>query len=64
MLMEDFKQWQKNSRVHHEDQETFEIFLEEYTFGKGFAELINDLAWQLYEMQVIIEGFLEDQDYA
>jgi hypothetical protein len=68
MLMDEFKTWRYRSDNHsalgsEESPDNFSIFYQEYTVGKNFMEMLNDLAYQIYELQTCMEGILEEGNY-
>ena len=68
--MEEFKKWRHNpeniSSLKDEDSEdNFDIFYQYYTLDKqlgSFQAVITDLAYQIYELQVCVEGLIQDQE--
>ena len=67
MLMERFNEWryqQDNVNVFRNEKifDNFSIFYQEDCIGKGFMEILCDLAYQIYELQTCVEGLLEDNE--
>lgn len=64
MFMDQFEKWDKvdGSKHDYEMEDRFSIFYQQQMAGKSFFEMLYELAYQMYEMQVCIEGLLEDQD--
>lgn len=64
MMMQEYQAWLKSdnkSELGDEDSpDNFSIFYQHNRVGKGFMEMLSDLAYQVYELQVIVEGLLED----
>ena len=64
MLMEKLNAWKMvNNQFGCEvDENLFSMFFQENEFGKTFFENICDLAYEVYQLQICMEGLLEDQD--
>lgn len=67
MMMEEYKAWlanpdNKSSLGDEDSPDNFSIFFQHHCVGKGFMVMLADLAYQIYELQVIVEGLIEDQD--
>lgn len=63
MLMEDFKKWRYNNGSCLEDTiDNFNIFYQQCCLGKSFVEMLADLAYQIHDLQVCVEGLIEDQE--
>lgn len=65
MLMQEFKQWRlvpKNiERVKQETlDDQFDIFYKEYFNQVGLNQIILELASQVHDLQICIEGLIED----
>ena len=65
MLMEEFEKWRvdtENKSIFQDqnDATNFSIFFYELTSFMTFKEILEELAWQIYELQVCMEGVLED----
>lgn len=65
MMLEAYQKWLKdpnnNSSLGSEDSaDNFSIFYQHHCVGKGWFEMLADLAYQVYELQVCIDGILED----
>lgn len=65
MLMQKFHEWRTapNNRSHlgsEISRDNFSIFYQEYSAGKNFFEMQEDLAHQIYELQECVEGLIED----
>ena len=62
MLMEALDKWKcdKNMFGCEIDEDLFGIFVQEYFVGKSWVEMFAALAYQTYELQVCMEGLLED----
>lgn len=68
MLMDEFKKWRinpdnKSSLGDQDSQENFDIFCQYYTQQHTFFDMFTNLAYQIYELQVCVEGLLEDQQF-
>lgn len=69
MLIEEFEKWKKSpfgfeyAGQYPDEQDLFGIFYQGHTCGQSIAEVINKLAWQIYNLQVCIEGLIEDQEF-
>jgi hypothetical protein len=57
MLMDEFRHW-----VAHLNPEDFAMFYAQKTKDQDLVEMVSELAEQIEQMQVVIEGLLEDQD--
>jgi hypothetical protein len=65
--MEEFKKWRYDpgnlSCLGDEDSEdNFGIFYQYYTQQQSFFEMLAKLAHQIYELQVCMEGIIQDQE--
>jgi len=65
MLMDEFNSWRldpnNGSSLGEENSENnFSIFYQQYSVGKGFMTMLSVLAHQVYELQVVVEGLIED----
>ena len=69
MLMKDFHKWRmdpKNCSPHHDgcSKECFEEFYCSSTEHKSLLIVMQELAYQIYELQVCIDGLIEDQEFS
>lgn len=67
MLMDEFKKWRylpdNLSSLGTEDSEdNFGIFYQYYTQQQSFFDMLTKLAHQIYELQVCVEGLIQDQE--
>ena len=64
MLMESLERWVKEQNpplsIRDLDEDTFSIFYQEFSAGKTFVEMLCLLAYETYELQVCMDGILED----
>lgn len=62
MLLHQLEKWKNKKQMldYQIDQDIFASFYEEVTNGSDLFEMITTLAYQIYEMQVCMEGILED----
>jgi hypothetical protein len=60
MLIEDFLKYCENKPG---SQEEFDVFFQEHCFGKTFFEMIAMIGWEVYQLQMCMEGLIEDQEY-
>lgn len=61
MLMEEFQKWKESKEcVYDDDRDKFDIFYQHKYACKPFVEIMADLAYQIYHIQVCIEGLVED----
>ena len=64
MLMESLEKWRKSREPmlfrSDIDEDSFSIFFQEHSAGKTFMQMLNDLAMDVYELQVCVDGLLED----
>lgn len=65
MLMHDFEDWgasyaDLNPDCELKEDELFEIFYQQHHVGKGFMLMMCELAFEIYQLQVCVEGLLED----
>jgi hypothetical protein len=65
--MEDFHKWlledNKSCLGSEVSKDNFSIFYQNHTFGQNFAEMLHNLAYQVYELQVCMEGMIEDHEF-
>jgi hypothetical protein len=66
MFLHQVQKWTSGNRSccrnEDVDEDMFGVFYAEQAVGKSFIELMADLAFQTYELQLCVEGLLEDQD--
>lgn len=67
MLMPAFKKWRidpnnKSSLGDEDSEDNFSIFFQHHCFGKNFMDMLSDLAYQVYELQVVVDGLIEDME--
>ena len=65
MLMEYFEAWKKNHFnmvASLPEREQFEAFFEDYDKSDLYYTMTEELGWQIYQLQVCMEGLLADQD--
>lgn len=66
MLMEDIEKWRKKQAPpmfkSDIDEDIFSVFFQEHSVGKGFMQMISELAYEIYELQVCVDGLLEDNE--
>jgi hypothetical protein len=63
MLIEDFKEWMDEDMVT--EREAFSEFFHEICLKDADEDLptiVEELAWQVYQMQLCVEGIIEDND--
>lgn len=60
MFMRDFNQYCERTPGTIDD---FVSFLEDRWKGKPVGEVVLDVSWQLYELQICMEGIIEDLEY-
>jgi len=65
MLWQQYEEWRNNpdnnSMLGDENSsDNFSIFYQQYSVGKGWFEMMADLAYQIAELQTIAEGLIED----
>lgn len=62
MLMIEFDTWRSQQRPDHQesDEDSFETFYEHNYFRKSTVEILKKLAYEIYELQVCMEGVLEE----
>jgi len=65
MLMDEFNNWRldpnnKSSLGDEDSEENFFIFYRHYCRSQGIYGMLSILAHQVYELQVCIEGLIED----
>ena len=65
MFTERLNEWKiKNNTIGCEvDEDIFSIFYQESNVGKGFMQMLCDLAYAIYQHEVCIEGLIEDMEY-
>ncbi len=63
LLLEKFTKWkEKNGPTLNDEEDDFSIFFQEDAVGKSFMEHICDVSYQIYLLQVCVEGLLEDKE--
>jgi hypothetical protein len=65
MLFKDFKEWKVRNDYslftdEEHDRELFDKFLHHHLYTSSLAQVVTDLAWQVYYLQCCMEGLLED----
>lgn len=59
MLLEKFTKFCGEKK---EPEDNFHTFYQQESLGKSFTEMMADLGWQIYQLQVCIDGLIEDQE--
>ncbi len=64
MFIESFDRWRwdpdnKSILGTEESQDNFDIYYMHYTYGMNYMTMFADLAYQIYELQVCVEGLIE-----
>lgn len=64
MLMDEFFKWKKYSAIDckHSEEELFSLFFQEHEAGHTFFQMICNLAYEIMELQVCVEGLIEDSE--
>ena len=66
MLMEAVEKWRKKQAPpmfkSDIDEGIFSIFFQEHCVGKSFMVMLTELAYEIYELQVCVDGLLEDNE--
>lgn len=64
MLMNEYDEWrsEQSADLQEIDEDNFSIFFQQRSFGKTFVEMMALLAYEIYELQVCMEGVVEDMD--
>lgn len=65
MLMDEYVEWkseQKSELLGWDEEDQFSVFYQHRCFGKTFVEMLHALAYEVYELQVCVEGLIEDND--
>jgi len=65
MLYDEFKTWKLREGYSmftddEHDRELFKRFYAHEIHGESMAAIVDDLAWQIYNLQCCMEGLLED----
>ena len=62
MLMQKFEEWKiaKDLIGCEIDEDLFSVFYQEISAGKTFMEMLCLLAYQMYEVQICMEGLIEE----
>lgn len=63
MLMQNYHNWREVGRAKnlpYDDEDLFHFFFNHASHEKSAAKVISDLAYEVYQMQVCLEGMLED----
>ena len=66
MMQTQFTRWRlKNKRCSlcNDTEDNFSIFFHEQFVDKDLMEIMSDMAYQIYQMQVCIDGLIEDQEH-
>jgi len=65
MLMEEFEEWIEDEEIGElmpeDDKDNFSLFYQRYCTGKMLPEILCAIAYEVYHLQVCIEGLIEDQ---
>jgi hypothetical protein len=61
MLIQDFHNWL--NELEEGDIEAFKIFYRETRNPMYISESIEELAWEVYQLQECMEGILSDLEY-
>ncbi len=65
MLLDEFNKWcltsECKSLPYKETEDLFDVFYQHQTMGKTFFEMVKDLAFEIYQLQVCVEGLIEEQ---
>ena len=66
MLLENLEKWcqHQNPPIPMEEvnEDVFSVFYQEHSVGKGFVMMLSDLAYEVFQLQVCIEGLIEDNE--
>lgn len=64
MLMERLEKWKCDKGMFgcEVDEDIFGIFVQESFVGKSWVEMFAALAYEVYELQVCMEGLIEDME--
>lgn len=66
MLIEAVEKWRKKQTPpmfkSDIDEDIFSIFFQEHCVGKSFMIMLTELAYEVYELQVCVDGLLEDNE--
>jgi|HubBroStandDraft_3_1064219.scaffolds.fasta_scaffold10928_6 hypothetical protein len=65
MFIEQYRNWckedaRKRYEAGDEQYDKFSCFYQENSVGKTFMEMLCEQAWQIWQLQVCVEGLLED----
>lgn len=65
MILQDFKNWaisyiDLNPDYELKEDELFEIFYQHHHVGRNFMLMMCELAYEIYQLQVCVEGILKD----
>lgn len=63
MLMTKFDEWRAEHTENSEaNEDNFSIFFQYTSFDLTFVEMLVDLAYQVYELQIVVDGLIEDSE--
>jgi hypothetical protein len=71
MLMQEFEEWREENEIQYEilskdpsqkEYNLFSIFYQNRSFGENFSEMCMNLAFDIYNLQVCVEGLIEDME--
>lgn len=65
MFLEQVEKWKCKTGIFgcEMDEDYFDVFYQENSIGKNFMSLLAELGYQIYELQICIEGLIEDIGY-
>ncbi len=65
MLLDEFNKWcltdQCTLLPYKETEDLFDVFYQNSITGRAFVEMLKDLAFEIYQLQVCVEGLIEEQ---
>lgn len=65
MILEDYQMWkQKHNYLFYNDDDVnnFYIFFQTVSKEKELREILLELAYEIYELQLCMDGILDDQE--
>ena len=66
MLIDEFQTWRESGLSKYipytDEEDLFIIFCNQRNTGKDVQQVFFDILWQIYQLQICVEGILEEQD--
>ena len=66
MIFEELEKWRLKQSpcilLNEIDEDNFSSFYQEQNCGKTFFEMMSALAYEIYELQVCVDGLIQELD--